>query len=499
MKKVLIALNASKSLYDFIAKTATDSGMTPILDDSINVRSLLLMHVEQYSPDIVVMSDKLLGDERNELPQERDAALLQIMKVLRQKRIRVIFLSLIHPPRKEGDGFLGELVHMGVYDIWHQKTIDPQKFAFHFLDENRLDYTDVDYLSDMSKGFSWTPNPPATQQDNGQEPESEGMDEIKNEAPSSNPSYTAPETKVIYKRVKEPVIVEKVVKEVVRLNESVTIKPVLIVVGSLNATGGSGASTVCHSLATVLTKIGPYTAVVEAYTQGRIPQMMEYLGQGNIPEYEDERVWKSWMRQTKEEGTIQLHWEKYGIRWAPLDPQCPLYEYSEEENLLFISNTRQHPFVIVDIGRGWRSRYAEHWMLQADAIVGVTDCSNSRLWSAVPSVQYLTKRYRDRFSVCLNRYTDTYKEIKDQVYVYLESEEENPLREQISVPVSMRFPDKGTYFAELEWKHKPIEDEEISDVAEGFLTQFIDKKAFVPKENMGQKVTRVIRSMFANR
>jgi hypothetical protein len=63
----------------------------------------------------------------------------------------------------------------------------------------------------------------------------------------------------------------------------------------------------------------------------------------------------------------------------------------------------------------------------------------------------------------------------------------------------MRFPDKGTYFAELEWKHKPIEDEEISDVAEGFLTQFIDKKAFVPKENMGQKVTRVIRSMFANR
>lgn len=57
MKKVLKALNASTSLYDFIVRTATHSGMTPIMDDSINVRSLLLTHVEQYTPDMIVMSE----------------------------------------------------------------------------------------------------------------------------------------------------------------------------------------------------------------------------------------------------------------------------------------------------------------------------------------------------------------------------------------------------------------------------------------------------------
>ncbi|NRS46425.1 hypothetical protein [Brevibacillus sp. HB2.2] len=54
-------------------------------------------------------------------------------------------------------------------------------------------------------------------------------------------------------------------REVVRVNDSIMIKPLLIVVGSLNATGGSGASTVCHALATALTQIGPYTTVIEAY------------------------------------------------------------------------------------------------------------------------------------------------------------------------------------------------------------------------------------------
>ncbi|MED4752021.1 hypothetical protein [Brevibacillus choshinensis] len=195
------------------------------MDDSINVRSLFLTHVEQYTPDMIVMSDKLLGDEKDELPQARDAALLQIMKVLRQMSIRVIFLSLVHPPRKEGDGFLGELVHLGIYDIWYQKTIDQEKFAFHFLDENRLDYKDVDDLSDMSKGFTWTPIPPAHQHVQEVEPTNT------NDTSASSaelivrlPSYHKEiEPQIIYK--KEQVYVEKVVKEVVRVNESITIKP----------------------------------------------------------------------------------------------------------------------------------------------------------------------------------------------------------------------------------------------------------------------------------
>ncbi|MED4784452.1 hypothetical protein [Brevibacillus choshinensis] len=199
------------------------------MDDSINVRSLFLTHVEQYTPDMIVMSDKLLGDEKDELPQARDAALLQIMKVLRQMSIRVIFLSLVHPPRKEGDGFLGELVHLGIYDIWYQKTIDQEKFAFHFLDENRLDYKDVDDLSDMSKGFTWTPIPPAHQHVQEVEPTNT------NDTSASSaelivrlPSYHKEiEPQIIYK--KEQVYVEKVVKEVVRVNESITIKPLLIV------------------------------------------------------------------------------------------------------------------------------------------------------------------------------------------------------------------------------------------------------------------------------
>ncbi|NRS46426.1 hypothetical protein [Brevibacillus sp. HB2.2] len=148
MKKVMIALNASKDLYDYIVKVTTESHYLPILDDPTNVRSL-------------VLSDRLLGDDTRELPQGRDAALLQIMKALRQLQIRVIFISLSHPPPKEGDGFLGEMVHLGIYDIWYQKTINQEKFVSHFLDENRLDYKDVDYLSNMSRGFSWTPLTPA--------------------------------------------------------------------------------------------------------------------------------------------------------------------------------------------------------------------------------------------------------------------------------------------------------------------------------------------------
>ena len=492
MKKVMIALNASKGLYDYIVKVTNDSNYLPILDDAINVRSLVLTHVEQYSPDIVVMSDRLLGDDTRELPQERDAALLQIMKVLRQSQIRVIFISLTHPPRKEGDGFLGELVHLGIYDIWYQKTIDQEKFAFHFLEENRLDYRDVDYLSDMSRGFSWTPLPPAatdpnlTDQEHSDDPTTKQDDE-------RGPISANHEPKIVYK--KEKVVVEKIVREVVRVNESITIKPLLIVVGSLNATGGSGASTVCHALATALTQIGPYTAVIEAYTKGRAPQMLEYLGQNNRPQGSNGEGWQSWIRQTLNNGSIHSHWEQYGIKWAPLDLDHEL-EFSEEDNLRLISNSRQHPFVIVDIGRGWRSRYAEHWLLQADAIVGVTECSNSRLWSAVPNVQYLTKKYVDRFSVCLNRYDDVFKEIKDHVFVYLETLEQNPNREQVLVPVSMRFPDRGTYFAELEWTHQPIDDPEILNIAQEFLTQFMDKKAFIQKEGLGKRVAFSLRGLF---
>ncbi|WP_103109463.1 hypothetical protein [Brevibacillus reuszeri] len=496
MKKVLIALNASTELYEFVVKVAENSNMTPILDDSINVRSSLLMHVEQYSPEIIVMSDKLMGDEKDESPRDRDAALLQIMKVLRQKQIRVIFLSLVHPHRKEGDGFLGELVHLGIYDIWYQRTIDPEKFSFHFLDENRLDYKDVDYLSDMSKGFNWTPFAPAPPDSNEEAEQQPG--DVENQV---LPKYEAApaqtvgnEPKIVYK--KEKVVVEKIVEKVVRINASVTIKPLVIIVGTLNATGGSGASTISHLLAAALAPIGPYTAVVEAFTQGRIPQMLEYLGQENLPMGKEGEPWISWMRQTKDTGSIHNHWEQYGIHWAPLDPACPEFEYSEEENLLFISNSRQHPFVIVDIGRGWRSRYAEHWMMQADAIVGVTDCSNSRLWSATPSVQYLMKKYGDRFSVCLNRYSDTYKEIKDYVYVYLQSMEENPARDQVQVPVSMRIPDMGTYFSDLEWNHQPIDDEHMINIAEEFLSQYIDEKVFIRKEGFGKRVTHSLKRMF---
>lgn len=495
MKKVLIALNSSKDLYDFIVRTSINCGMEPIEDDSINVRSLLLMHVEQYSPDIVVMSDILLGDEKNETPKERDTTLLQIMKILRQLRIRVIFISLSHPPRKEGDGFLGELVHLGIYDIWYQRTIDPEKFAFHFADENRLDYHDVDYLSDMSKGFTWAPLPPPGKDSPSTDNEEATSEDLERAESKWNPfpEKSQPKNSV----VKEPVYIEKVVKEVIRVNESVTLKPLLIVVGSLNATGGAGASTVCHAIATVLSKIGPYTVVVEAFTQGRAPQMLEYLGQNNIPQLPDGQVWKSWMRQLKEEGNIHHHWDQYGIRWAPLDPGCPEYDLTQEENLRFISLARQHPFVVVDLGKAWRSPFAEYWLLQADVILGVTDCSNSRLWSAVPSVQFLVEKYKERFRVCLNRYNDTYKEIKDYVHVFLEKEEVNPYREQVPVEVAIRLPDLGTYFSDREWRQEPIDNGEILEIIEVFLEQYIDRKAFLQKENLGQKITRTLGSLFS--
>lgn len=116
------------------------------LDEEVLHRKFLLEMVEMYSPSMLVLHDALLPSESDE--QERDQEMLQIIRHLRMQydqNIRIVYLCF----RDKKDPFLGQLVGLGVYDIFHTVRLDTTKFINQlshppkFANVSRLGVNDV--------------------------------------------------------------------------------------------------------------------------------------------------------------------------------------------------------------------------------------------------------------------------------------------------------------------------------------------------------------------
>jgi len=126
MTSVLLAIG-EENLSSLLRKVLVGSEQSfDVLYDQVLHRRFLFEMVAQVRPDILIVHDKFLpGDKIT--PEERDAEMLEILQFIRLKfdqEVRIVYVCI----RDRNDQFLGNIVGLGIHDIFHAETFSTDAF-----------------------------------------------------------------------------------------------------------------------------------------------------------------------------------------------------------------------------------------------------------------------------------------------------------------------------------------------------------------------------------
>ncbi|MEB2301629.1 hypothetical protein LAV72_18660 [Lysinibacillus xylanilyticus] len=128
MKKVLLAVgegNLSSLLRSEFTEASGTKQQFDVLYDEVLHRRFIQSMTLQYRPDYLVIHDQFLPSNYA-ISGERDEEVLTIIKELRMNDIDIRIVYICN--RSEKDPFLGKVVGLGVYDIFHQQQFSTTTF-----------------------------------------------------------------------------------------------------------------------------------------------------------------------------------------------------------------------------------------------------------------------------------------------------------------------------------------------------------------------------------
>ncbi|MBG9689673.1 hypothetical protein ABD91_01870 [Lysinibacillus sphaericus] len=399
-QKVLLAVgesNLSALIRSEFTESNSDKSTYDVLYDEVLHRRFIQPMTLQYQPDILIIHDSFLSSSYTE-QLERDDEILKTLRELRMSEIqtRIIYIC----QRSSKDQFLGRLVALGVYDIFHQHQFsstafrrqlsEPSKFSnvsqfgvSHVeLDlpevtvPNSIADTEVDEEPASQRGIvsdllqklppfrkseeknvsNNSEQDPAVKENEG------GTGQLCNKVSADNEPDTeqySDEDQLLTEK-------EENLDTYVDSRNYLSVPSKIIVIGSLYP--GAGSTLLATNLARMIAKREVDVAYVEhPFVK---PYMFDYL-QIHVDEVDESEPYKDIAKEIDEHGMILSKgaaFKKHGVRWYVNDSRQEMLKEFSYEQLLTLSHGIQATVLILDISNLWLEKGIQKFLYLADAL-----------------------------------------------------------------------------------------------------------------------------------